>query len=172
MTHPTSPPPPHHHHASSRMITKPFLRYVTPDTDTQFIIYFSFLKLKKKQRYAPTNDTSTHVFKQLNQIVKFKQKRTKIELESLFSMNYLTRKKIKKFMCICQVLCIHPNRLYIVKSRSSRSVSDLWNIILNTIKVNIIYLVPFELLECHSVLKLFLIFFHIGEHFNTATCPF
>ena len=31
-----------------------------------------FWNWKKKQRYAPTHDTSTHVFKQLNQIVRFK----------------------------------------------------------------------------------------------------
>ena len=35
---------PPHHHASSRMITRPLFRYVTP------IIYFSFLKLKKKTK--------------------------------------------------------------------------------------------------------------------------
>ena len=34
----------------------------------------------------------THVFKQLNQIVRFKQKIVKIELESLFLMNYLIQK--------------------------------------------------------------------------------
>ena len=56
------------------------------------IIYFSFLKLKKKQRYAPTHDTSTHVFKRINQIARFKQKIIQIELQSLFSMNYLIRK--------------------------------------------------------------------------------
>ena len=67
-------------------------------------------------------------------------------------MNYLTR---EKSMCICQVLCIRPsNRLYIVKYKGSRSVSDLWNIILNIVKVSVIDRVPFELLECH-VLKLF-----------------
>ena len=33
----------------SQMITRPPLRYVMPDTDPPFIIYFSFLKLKKKQ---------------------------------------------------------------------------------------------------------------------------
>ena len=27
-------------------------------------------------------------------------------------------------------------------------------------------------LSSYNVLKLYLIFFHIGEHFNTATCPF
>ena len=29
-----------HYHASSRMITRPPLHYVTPDTDTLFVIYF------------------------------------------------------------------------------------------------------------------------------------
>ena len=56
------------------MITRPPLRFAKPNTDPSFIIYFSFLKLrkKKKQRYARTRDTSTHVFKQLNQILRFK----------------------------------------------------------------------------------------------------
>ena len=62
-----------HHHASSRLITEPLLHYFTLLTQIPpFIIYFSFLKLKK--RYAPTNDTSTHAFKQLNQIVRFNRK--------------------------------------------------------------------------------------------------
>ena len=62
-----------HHHASSRLITGTLLHYVTLLTQIPpFIIYFSFLKLKK--RYAPTNDTSTHAFKQLNQIVRFNRK--------------------------------------------------------------------------------------------------
>ena len=58
----------------SQIITRPPLRYVMPDTDPPFIIYFSFLKLKKKnkQRCTPSHDTSTHVFKQLNPIVMFK----------------------------------------------------------------------------------------------------
>ena len=45
-------PPTPHHHASSRMITRPPLRFVTPDTDTRlpFIICFSFLKLKRKTK--------------------------------------------------------------------------------------------------------------------------
>ena len=53
----------------------PILRYVTPDTDPPFIIYFSFLKLKRKQIYDKISIhpyTSTHVFMQLNQIVRFK----------------------------------------------------------------------------------------------------
>ena len=36
------------HHATSRM-KPPLLRYVTPDTDPPFIIYFCFLKLKKNK---------------------------------------------------------------------------------------------------------------------------
>ena len=36
-----------------------------------FLFFFEVEK-KKPQRYAPTRDTSTHVFKQLNQIAKFK----------------------------------------------------------------------------------------------------
>ena len=66
-------PPTPHHHASSRMTTKPTLCYVMPDTDTPLYHLFLFFEVEKKpQRYAPTYDTSTHVFKQLNQIVKFK----------------------------------------------------------------------------------------------------
>ena len=92
-----------HHYSLSRMIRRLPLRYVTLDTDPPpFVIYFSFLKLKKKkqkktQRYGPTHYTSTHVFKQLNQIVRFKWKIIKLELESLFSMNYLIRKWSKWF---------------------------------------------------------------------------
>ena len=58
-------------------------------------------------------------------------------------------------MCICQVLFSICSG-YIVKYRGSRSVSDPWNIILNTIKINFIDWVPFELLECHSAKQLFL----------------
>lgn len=51
----------------------PFTLYDTWNRYPAFIICFSFLKLKKqKQRYAPTWDTSTHVFKKLKQIVRFK----------------------------------------------------------------------------------------------------
>ena len=46
--------------------------------------------MKKKQRYTPTHDTSTHVFKQLNQIIRVFLK--KVELESIFPMNCLLRK--------------------------------------------------------------------------------
>ena len=66
------------HHTSSQMITRLplLLRYFTPDTDPPFIIYSLFLKLKKKikiqQSYTPTHDTSTQVFQELNQIVRFK----------------------------------------------------------------------------------------------------
>ena len=63
-------------------------------------------------------------------------------------MNCLTRKKKKKSMYIWQVLCIRPNRLFIVNCRGSRSVSNFWNIVLNTIKVNVINGVLFGLLEC------------------------
>ena len=59
-------------------------------------------------------------------------------------------------MCIYPVLCIRPNRLYIIRYRSSRSLNDLMNIILNTIKVNVIDGVPFEFLEYYSVKQLFL----------------
>ena len=65
------------------------LSYVTLDSGTP--LYYLFLILSwKKQGYAPTDNTFTRVFKQLNQIVRFKQKTIKIE--SLFSMNYLIRK--------------------------------------------------------------------------------
>ena len=67
--------PPHpYHHGSSRMITRPPSRYVTSDIDTPPLLYqlFLFFQVKKTQRCALTHDTSTHVFKQLNQIVRFK----------------------------------------------------------------------------------------------------
>ena len=54
------------------MITRPLLRYVAPDTDIPFVVYFSILKFKKLQSYAPTHDTSTHFFKELKHIVRFK----------------------------------------------------------------------------------------------------
>ena len=67
LTYPLLSPP-------SRFITndhKTPLRYIAPETDAPFII--SFLKLKKSsQRHAPTHGTSTHVFKPINQIVRFK----------------------------------------------------------------------------------------------------
>ena len=47
---------------------------------------------QKKQRYGPTHYTSTNVYKQLNQIIRFKWKIIKLELESLFSMNCHIRK--------------------------------------------------------------------------------
>ena len=43
-------PPTLHHQGSSRMITRPPLRYVTPDTDTHPLSIISFLKLKKKTK--------------------------------------------------------------------------------------------------------------------------
>ena len=51
------------------MITRPPLRYVTPDPDTPLYQLFIFFEVEKKyQRYAPTHDISTHVFKQLDEI--------------------------------------------------------------------------------------------------------
>ena len=54
----------------------PLLRYVTPDTDPSLYHLFLFFEVEKKtkirQRYALTHDTSTHVFMQLIQIVRFK----------------------------------------------------------------------------------------------------
>ena len=62
-----------HHHASSRMITKAPLHYVTPDTGTPLYHLFLVFEVEKNpQRYAPTHKTSIHVFRQLNQIVRFK----------------------------------------------------------------------------------------------------
>ena len=45
------------------------------DTDTSLyrLLFLVFDVEKKSQRYAPTHDTSTHVFKQLNQIGLFKK---------------------------------------------------------------------------------------------------
>ena len=66
------------HHASSRrsQYLSPLLRYVTPDIDPPlyhlFLIFEVVKKTKIRQRYAPTHDTSTHVFRKLNQIVRFK----------------------------------------------------------------------------------------------------
>ena len=66
-------PPTPHHHASSQMMTRPPLSYVTPDTHTPIYHLFLISEVEKEsQRYAPTHDTSTHVFKQLNRIVRFK----------------------------------------------------------------------------------------------------
>ena len=54
------------------MITRLSLHYTVPDTDVIYFFFF-FLKLKKKkQRYASTYDSSTYVFKQLNQIARSK----------------------------------------------------------------------------------------------------
>ena len=72
------------------MITKP--PYVTSRLTQIPPLYHLFLFFEveeEKQRYAPTHDTFTHVFKELNQIVRLKKKKKKIELESLFSMNHL-----------------------------------------------------------------------------------
>ena len=51
------------HQAPSRMITRLPFCYFTPDTDAPLYHLFLFFEVEKKQRYAPTNDTSTHVFK-------------------------------------------------------------------------------------------------------------
>ena len=59
-------------------------------------------------------------------------------------------------MCICQILCVRPSRLYIFKYMDSRPMSDLWNIILNTIKVNVIDCVLFALQEYLSEKQFFL----------------
>ena len=56
---------------------------------------------------------------------------------SIFSELTYKEKRKKKSMCICQILCILSNRLYIVKYKSSRSGSDLCSISLKTIKVNV-----------------------------------
>ena len=52
------------------MITIP-LRYGAPDTDYLFL-FFEIEKKQQQQRYAPNHDASSHVFKQLSQIVRFK----------------------------------------------------------------------------------------------------
>ena len=51
-------PPTLHYHASSRMIRRPPLRYVRPDTDIPLYHLFLFFEVKKN-RYAPTHDTTT-----------------------------------------------------------------------------------------------------------------
>ena len=49
-----------HHHASSRVITRPHLRYVTPDTNNPLYYLFIFLlKLKKKVTHPPTTHFSS-----------------------------------------------------------------------------------------------------------------
>ena len=72
-------------------------------------------------------------------------------------MNYLTRKKENEIF-VHLLSFKHPSKqaLYIVKYKGSKSVSDLWNIILNTMKVDGIDGVPFELLKRHSAKQLFL----------------
>ena len=54
------------------------LIYTSPDTGTSFIIYPFFEVENKSQRYAPTYEISTQSFKQLNQIVRFKEKIKKL----------------------------------------------------------------------------------------------
>ena len=64
------PPTPHHHAVRP---PRPPLRYLMPDTDISLYHLFLFFEVEKiTQRYAPTHDKSTHVFKQLNQSVRFK----------------------------------------------------------------------------------------------------
>ena len=46
-------PPTPHHHASSRIITRPPLRYVTPDTDTPLYHLFLFFEVEKKDTQPP-----------------------------------------------------------------------------------------------------------------------
>ena len=58
-------------------------------------------------------------------------------------------KKKNKSMCICQVLCIRP-------FFSDTAIASRWT----------------WALKSGNALKLFLIFFYIGELFNTATYPF
>ena len=46
---------------------------LNPKADTHFYHLFLFFEVEKNsQGYEPNHDTSTHVFKQLNQIVRFK----------------------------------------------------------------------------------------------------
>ena len=46
---------------------------LNPKADTHFYHLFLFFEVEKNsQGYEPTHDTSTHVFNQLNQIVRFK----------------------------------------------------------------------------------------------------
>ena len=58
-------------------------------------IFVSLLWSWQNQRYGPTHDTSTPVFKQLNQITSFKLKRRKVDLESIF-LNQLPFKEKRK----------------------------------------------------------------------------
>ena len=50
-------PPTPHHHTSSRMITRPPLRYVMPDTYPPFYHLFLFFDVEKKQA---THSPMTH----------------------------------------------------------------------------------------------------------------
>ena len=61
-----------HHHASLRMITRPSCVTSRLTQISPLYHFFLFFEVEKKQRYAPTHYTSTHIFKQLNQIVRFK----------------------------------------------------------------------------------------------------
>ena len=102
--------------------------------DPPFIIYISFLKLKKKRKIRTIHDTSIHVFKQLNQIVRFKYKNDK--------------RRVRISICNEQ-----PLRGVLSHSFSFSSFQ-------------------MNLSSSSDFPKLFLIFFHNGEHFDTATCPF
>ena len=78
------------------MITRPPSRYVFPGTDiTPSSLISLVLKIRKKTIHAPTHGTSTHVFKQLNQIVRFKWKIIKTELQSLLQWTTLQGNDIK-----------------------------------------------------------------------------
>ena len=57
-----TPSPPHHASSCHAWHKYPFYHL------------FLFFEAEKSQRYAPTHNTSTHVFKQLNQIARFKKK--------------------------------------------------------------------------------------------------
>ena len=52
-------PPTPHHHALSRMIPRPPLRYVTPDTDTLLYNLFLFFEVEKKNN-KDTHPPMTH----------------------------------------------------------------------------------------------------------------
>ena len=105
------------------MITRPPIRYITPDTDSShYHLFLSFEVENKSQGYAPTHDIST-----INN-----KSRVRISIFNEQPLRVVLRTKASRF----QVLGMNLN------------------------------------LSSDSVLKLFLIFYHIGEHFNTATCPF
>ena len=51
-------PPTPHHHVSSRIITRPPLCYVTPDSDTPLYQLFLLIEIEKKNK--DTHPTMTH----------------------------------------------------------------------------------------------------------------